>query len=92
MHENLSDVSSCKNIEEKLSRLAFIVESSEDAIIGKTLDGIITSWNRGAENMYGYSAAEAIGQPITMLAPPERQDEVLPHSRRRQARRTCRTL
>ncbi len=66
----------CKNIEENLTRLASIVESSGDAIISKTLDGVITSWNLGAENIYGYSAGEAIGRHITMLAPPDRQDEV----------------
>ena len=58
--------------------MAFIVESSDDAIIGKTLDGIITSWNSGAEKMYGYSAKEVIGRPISILAPPDHPDEV-PH-------------
>jgi diguanylate cyclase (GGDEF)-like protein/PAS domain S-box-containing protein len=62
--------------EEGSARLAAIVESSEDAIISKTLDGIITSWNEGAQRIYGYSAEEAVGQPISMLVPPERPDEV----------------
>jgi len=55
--------------------LAAIVESSSDAIVGKTLDGVITSWNRGAEHMYGYAAAEAIGQPISLIIPTHRIEE-----------------
>ncbi|GAB2177183.1 hypothetical protein DLREEDagr8_27410 [Dongia sp. agr-C8] len=57
------------------SRLAAIVETSEDAILTKDLDGIITSWNQGATELFGYSAEEAIGQPVTMLMPVERQNE-----------------
>jgi len=59
------------------SRLAAIVESSSDAIVGKTLDGRITDWNAGAEALFGYSAGEAIGQSVTMLIPPERAEEEL---------------
>lgn len=55
--------------------LASIVQSSEDAIIGKTLDGTVLSWNRGAEKLYGYSAVEMIGRPVTVLFPPELKEE-----------------
>ena len=57
------------------SLLASIVESSEDAIVSKNLDGIITSWNKAAERIFGYSASEAIGQPITLVIPEDRQHE-----------------
>jgi PAS domain S-box-containing protein len=70
------DVTERKRSEEESARLAAIVESSDDVIIGKTLEGIITSWNKGAERTYGYSAEEAVGQPISMLVPPERPNEI----------------
>jgi PAS domain S-box-containing protein len=56
--------------------LAAIVNSSDDAIIGKTTDGIITTWNPAAERMYGYTAEEIVGQPVTVLCPPDRVSEV----------------
>src|SRR3954464_14600361 len=55
--------------------LAAIVESSDDAVVGKTLDGVIRSWNTGATRVFGYEAAEAIGQPVYLLMPPERYEE-----------------
>jgi PAS domain S-box-containing protein len=63
-------------VEDRTLLLASIVESSDDAIITKTSKGIITSWNSGAEKIYGYSAREAIGQPISLLTPPGYTDEV----------------
>jgi PAS domain S-box-containing protein len=61
--------------EQQLRWLASIVESSDDVIVSKNLDGIITSWNRGAERIFGFTAAEAIGQPITIVIPQDRQSE-----------------
>src|SRR5580658_1747766 len=70
------DITARQRAEEMVVRLAAIVESSQDAIIGKDLDCRITSWNKGAERMYGYSASEAIGQDIAIIAPPGRSDEM----------------
>lgn len=58
------------------NRLALTVDSSQDAIIGKNLDGIVTSWNKSAERIYGYKAEEMIGKPISILAPKEHPDEI----------------
>jgi len=65
-----------RHAEETRLQLAAIVESSQDAIIGKTLDAMIVSWNAGAEEIYGYTADEAIGQPISILHPPGREEEL----------------
>jgi PAS domain S-box-containing protein len=70
------DITDRHRAEETRSRLAAIVESSEDAIIGKSLDGTITTWNKGAEHLFGYSAAETLGQSISLLAPPDRGNEL----------------
>ncbi len=64
-----------RDSEQRLSRLAAIVESSDDIIIGTTLDGTITSWNRGAERILGWTASEAIGHPITIIIPLDRHQE-----------------
>lgn len=58
------------------ARLAAIVESSDDAIFGKTLDGIITSWNRGAERIYGYTEPEVVGRPVSLLVPTGLDDDI----------------
>ncbi|MBX3444872.1 MAG: PAS domain S-box protein [Planctomyces sp.] len=70
------DVTDRRRADEANERLAAIVESSDDAIIAKTLDGAITNWNAGAERIYGYSAEEALGRPFSLLIPPDRAEEV----------------
>ncbi|MDA8169641.1 MAG: PAS domain S-box protein [Nitrospiraceae bacterium] len=65
-----------KESEELRNRLASIVETSDEAIIGKSLDGVIQTWNTGAEEMYGYSAGEAVGRPVSILVPPGYPNEI----------------
>ncbi|HEV2913751.1 MAG TPA: PAS domain S-box protein [Pyrinomonadaceae bacterium] len=72
----ISDITERKRAEEVRERLAAIVESSQDAILSKTLDGTITSWNSGAEKMYGYAEAEVVGRHISLIVPPERLEEL----------------
>lgn len=79
------DITESKRAEEAHRRLAAIVESSSDAIVSKDLNGTIMSWNRGAQQLFGYQAEEVIGQPITILIPHDRWDkepEILERIRR----------
>ena len=71
----LVDITDRKRAEESALRLASIVEFSDDAIISKDLDGVITSWNRGAQALFGYTAREAVGNSVRTLIPPDRLDE-----------------
>ncbi len=72
----IMEVTERKQIEEARRRLGAIVESSADAIMGKDMRGAITSWNKGAQTVYGYSASEILGQDVSILMPPDRQDEL----------------
>jgi len=76
------DVTASKRAEAERTRLAAIVENSNDAIMTRTLDGIITSWNAGAERMLGYSAVEAIGQPATFVLLPDRQHHLAANTKK----------
>ncbi len=70
------DITEQKQTQERLELLAAIVQNSDDAIFGKTIDGIVTSWNLGAERLYGYTPEEMIGQPVSRLAPSDRFGEI----------------
>ncbi len=72
----LLDITELREAHDRIANLAAIVESSSDAIIGKTLEGIIISWNTGAEALYGYSAGEVIGRSISLLVPPDHPYEL----------------
>lgn len=71
----LVDIAGRKSAEMAMHRLAAIIESSDDAILSKDLNGVITSWNRGAERLFGYTEEETVGKPVTMLFPPDRYNE-----------------
>src|SRR5262245_60571103 len=75
MAKVIRDIGDRLRAEEARGRLAAIVDSSDDAIVSKTLEGIITSWNRSAERLFGYTAAEAIGQSILLIVPTDRRGE-----------------
>ncbi|MEO8483750.1 MAG: PAS domain S-box protein [Acidobacteriota bacterium] len=81
----MTDITAQKDAATASRRMAAIVESSDDAIIGKDLNGVVTSWNRGAENVFGYTAAEMVGDSLLKLVPPERlleEDAILARIRR----------
>ncbi len=73
----IRDITERKRVERSRDQLASIVDYSDDAIIGKSLDGIIINWNKGAERLYGYLAEEVIGKPISILLPAHRADDLL---------------
>ena len=73
----LTDITELRNVEQEQRRLAAIVRCSEDAILSLTLEGKIETWNAGAQRIFGYSAAEIIGQPISHIAPSDRMEEFL---------------
>ncbi len=90
-----ADITDRKRAEEIRERLAAIVDSSDDAIISKDLNGVIAAWNRGAEKIFGYTSAQAVGQPMLMLFPAEHLDDeagILAHIRKGESVRHLDTL
>ena len=83
------DISQRKQIQAKQAHFTALVQSSDDAIISKSLDGIVTSWNPASERIFGYSADEMIGQPITRLIPPERSTRKSASFRRSRRVKPC---
>ena len=76
LEQNLeAEIERCRYAERDARRLAAIVESSDDAIVAKDLNGIVTSWNQGAERLFGYTADEMVGKPVSILIPPDRLNE-----------------
>src|SRR4029079_8407201 len=69
------DVTTRKRSEETLAHMAAVVDSADDAIVSKTLDGIVKSWNGGARRIFGYESEEMVGRPITVIIPPELHQE-----------------
>ena len=78
---NIRDITERRQAEHQIAELAAIVQSSQDAIIGKHLNGIITSWNQGAERIYGYTESEVVGRSMSILIPPDRAAELPQNSR-----------
>src|SRR5712691_7188030 len=74
--QHVPNINERKNTDEDLYHLASLVESSDEAILSRTLEGVITSWNSGAENLFGYTASEVIGKSLSILIPPDRQEEL----------------
>src|SRR5262249_15549408 len=71
----LHDVTELRRGRQGQSRLGAVIDSAEDAVVSKTLESVVLSWNPGAERLFGYTAAEMIGRPITVIFPPERLSE-----------------
>ncbi len=86
------DITERKQAERATGFLASLIDSSDDAIISKTLDGVISTWNKGAERIFGYASEEAIGNHITLIIPPERRHEEITILEEAQAGRASRPL